>query len=318
MEFLMQRINEHIRVKDDAIATTATATEKPNSVAVDRRVVGKVHSVGEIRGEPYIRWLAKLGDTQRGFNLRYCCTFHEERGHQTEDCVLLKQHLEKLVKAGHLDHYIDGGMRAALQGQAEPNAIATLDTAPQGVINVINGIIELARVCELRGMIKKAEHKREVLSIQPAMKKCKTEIKDVLTFSSKDLERIQVPHNDALVVTLRVKDFNIKRILVNLGSSVESMYYDAFKQMKLEDKDLAPATSHLVDFNSQPEWPIGKIILPIKVGSVTKQVELWVLKVPSTYNLILGKGWLHTIQVVASTYHQVLRFSALAGQVEEV
>ncbi|GMP87869.1 hypothetical protein CsSME_00040070 [Camellia sinensis var. sinensis] len=43
--------------------------------------------------------------------------------------------------------------------------------------------------------------------------------------------------------------------------------------MKLEDKDLAPATSPLVGFNSQPEWPIGKIILPIKAGSSRKHDE---------------------------------------------
>ena len=106
-------------------------------------------------------------------------------------------------------------MRAAPQGQAEPNSLVVLDAAPQGVINVIHGIIEPARVCELRGTIKKAEHMREVLSVQPAVKKGKTEEKDVLTFSSKDLERIQMPHNDALVVTLRVKDFDIKRILID-------------------------------------------------------------------------------------------------------
>ncbi|XP_028091546.1 uncharacterized protein LOC114309042 [Camellia sinensis] len=198
------------------------------------------------------------------------------------------------------------------------NGLTVLDAAPQGIINVIHGIIEPARVCEQRWMIKKAEHVREVLSIQPAVKKRKTEEKDVLTFSSKDLERIQMPHNDALMVTLRVKYFDIKRILVDQGSSVEIMYYDAFRQMKLEDKDLAPVTSSLVGFNSQPKWPIGKIILPVKAGSVTKQVEFWVLKVPSTYNLILDRGWLHAIQAVASIHHQVLRFPTPAGQIEEV
>ncbi|XP_028052244.1 uncharacterized protein LOC114256762 [Camellia sinensis] len=44
MESLMQQIKEHIRVEDDAV--TATATRKANSVAVDRRIAGKVHSVG--------------------------------------------------------------------------------------------------------------------------------------------------------------------------------------------------------------------------------------------------------------------------------
>ncbi|XP_028117727.1 uncharacterized protein LOC114315307 [Camellia sinensis] len=144
---------------------------------------------------------------------------------------------------------------------------------------------------------------REVLYVQPAVKKGKTEVKDIMTFSSNDLERIQTPHNDTLVVTFRVKDFDIRRILIDQESSVEIMYYDAFKLMKLKDKDLAPITSPLVGFNSQPEWSIRKIILPVKVGSITMQVEFWVLKLPSTYNLILGRGWLHAMQAVASTYH---------------
>ncbi|XP_028086715.1 uncharacterized protein LOC114287535 [Camellia sinensis] len=137
-------------------------------------------------------------------------------------------------------------------------------------------------------MIKKAEHMREVLFVQPAVNNGKTKMNDVISFSSRDLDRIQTPHNDALVVTLRVKDFDIRRILIDQDSSVEIMYYDAFKQLKLYDKDLAPATLPLVGFNLQLEWSVGKIILPFKARSVVKQVEFWVLKVPSIYNLILG------------------------------
>lgn len=156
---------------------------------------------------------------------------------------------------------------------AEPSGLDDLETPPQGVVNVIHSIVEPARVCELREMIKKAKHMREILSVQPAIKGGKTEEKNVLSFSSRDLERIQTPHNDALVVTLRVRDFDVKRILIDQDSSVEIMYYAAFKQLKLRDADLAPTTSPLVGFNSQPQWPMGKIILPVKTGSVVKQVE---------------------------------------------
>ncbi|XP_028120278.1 uncharacterized protein LOC114317728 [Camellia sinensis] len=159
---------------------------------------------------------------------------------------------------------------------------------------------------------------REVLSVQPATKRGKIEEKNVICFSSRDLERIQAPHNDALVVTLRIRDFDVKRILIDHGSSVEIMYYDAFKQLKLQDTDLALITSPLVGFNSQPEWLMGKIILPIKIESVVQQVEFWVLTVPSTYNLTLGRGWFHAMQAVVSTYHQVMRFPSAIGEVEEI
>ena len=87
------------------------------------------------------------------------------------------------------------------------------------------------------------------------------------------------------------------------------MYYETFKQLQQEDKDLAPAVSPLIGFNSMPEWPVGKIILSVRARSMTKQVEFLVLKVPSTYNIILGRTWLHAMRAVASTYHQVMWFS---------
>ncbi|XP_028055991.1 uncharacterized protein LOC114260136 [Camellia sinensis] len=190
MELLMQRINEHIRVEDDATASTV----KTNPVAMDKRVAGKVHVVGqetnrpndraresdrgpdcrnrgkghlndradyphddaadvnrklntrtgittvfkipiyrilsEIRDEVYVRFPVKLGDEQKGFNPRHRCTFHRERRHRTEDYLPLKQHLEKLVAVGHLDRYIDGGVRAAHHAPAEPSGLADLEAPP--------------------------------------------------------------------------------------------------------------------------------------------------------------------------------------------
>ncbi|XP_028098557.1 uncharacterized protein LOC114298216 [Camellia sinensis] len=158
----------------------------------------------------------------------------------------------------------------------------------------------------------------EVLSVQPTVKKGKTEAKNVILFSDKDIARLQNPHNDALVVTLHIKNFDIKQILIDQGNSCEIMYYGTFKQLKLEDKDLAPATSPLVGFNSILEWLVGKIILLVKAGTMTKQVEFWMLKVPSTYNIILERAWLHAMQAIASTYHQVMQFPNEDGMIEEI
>ncbi|XP_028103699.1 uncharacterized protein LOC114302818 [Camellia sinensis] len=283
MESLLQRINEQIRVNDDAVS----ATEKAYPIVEDRKVAGKVHSIGQEDNRPNDRSKDQCRGSNRDDRNK---GRRNDRADAPRDA---KEDAKRKLKA----------RTGITTGQTEPNGMAALEAAPQGVINVIHGIIEPVRVCELRGMIKKAEHMREVLSDQPAVKKGKTEEKDILTFSRRDLERIQMPHNDALVVTLHVKDFDIKRFLIDQESSVKIMYYDTFKQMKLEDKDLAPATSPLVGFNSQPEWSVGKIILPVKAGSVIKQVELWVLKVPSTYNLILGRWWLYAMQAVVSTYY---------------
>ena len=69
----------------------------------------------------------------------------------------------------------------------------------------------------------------------------------------------------------------------------------------------------LFGFNANPEYSLGKIRLPVRAGSQTVDVEFVVVKLPSPYNLIMRRTWLHTIQVIPSTYHQLLRFPTEHG-----
>ena len=47
------------------------------------------------------RW----GDYSRRNQNRYC-TYHWDKGHTTEQCKVLKDHLEYLVKAGYLKEFV--------------------------------------------------------------------------------------------------------------------------------------------------------------------------------------------------------------------
>ncbi|XP_028114251.1 uncharacterized protein LOC114312001 [Camellia sinensis] len=61
----------------------------------------------KIKREPFFVWLPKmLGDPARR-NQKLRCTYHQDRGHMTQNCRALKQHLEDLVAARHLRDYID-------------------------------------------------------------------------------------------------------------------------------------------------------------------------------------------------------------------
>ena len=50
----------------------------------------------------------------------------------------------------------------------------------------------------------------------------------IIGFSKEDARRLHNPHDDALVFSLRVGDYNMHRVLVNNGSSVDILYYLAF------------------------------------------------------------------------------------------
>ena len=53
----------------------------------------------------------------------------------------------------------------------------------------------------------------------------------IIGFSEDDARRLHHPHDDALVVNIRVGDYNIHRMLVDNGSSADILYYPAFQQM---------------------------------------------------------------------------------------
>ena len=71
------------------------------------------------------------------------------------------------------------------------------------------------------------------------------------------------PHNDALVVTLRIGGYDVKRVLMDQGSGVEIMYLDLFKGLNLKPKDLEKYDSLLVGFDGRNVIPRGMIRLPV-------------------------------------------------------
>ena len=84
-----------------------------------------------------------------------------------------------------------------------------------------------------------------------------------MSFSDEDkIETIQ-PHDDALVVTLKIGGYDVKRVLVDQGSGVKIMYPDLYKGLNLKFEDLTAYDSPLVSFDGKVVIPRGQIRLPV-------------------------------------------------------
>ena len=94
-------------------------------------------------------------------------------------------------------------------------------------------------------------------------KRVKTNVPLVLSFSDADKQGTIQPHDDALVVTLRIGGYDVKRVMVDQGSVVEIMYLDLYKGLGLKPEDLTTYSSPLVSFEGKMVVPKGQIRLPV-------------------------------------------------------
>ena len=129
-------------------------------------------------------------------------------------------------------------------------------------------------------------------------------IDDPIFFPPINPSRVIVPHHDALVLTLCINDFDVHRVLVDLGSAVDLLQLPVFRQMNISLDRLSSAGRILSSFNRATTVTMGDITLPVRAGPVVQQVLFSVVEDLGLYNAIVGRAWLHAMKVVLSTYHQ--------------
>ena len=88
----------------------------------------------------------------------------------------------------------------------------------------------------------------------------------IIGFSKEDARRLHHPHNNALVVSLRVEDYNMHRVLVDNGSLADILYYLAFQQTRINRERLIPTNAPLVGFGGSRVFPLGAVTLSVVVG----------------------------------------------------
>ena len=148
------------------------------------------------------------------------CQYHQDRGHTTEDCRTLRSHLEQLVREGRLKQILHqpNGLRGQKGSRFQGNAFSR---APSGTINVIFTAPGRTGSHPSREMF---VAQPPVEDSRPEPKRARVENRPLMSFFEEDKVGTIQPHDDALVVTLRIRGYDVKMVLVDQGSGAEIMY----------------------------------------------------------------------------------------------
>ena len=285
------------------------------------RELGGVHTgfnepiyriMAEMKNKLFFIWPTLLGGDPSKRDPNKYCSYHKDKGYMTERCYSLKQHLEELAKAGHLRRYLGDGQK---QHYHEGPIVAQNTKPAARVIEMIHTSRPSGQSYNrLRTDLKKAQHLREVFQVVEGSVISKKPITDLpsneeqIFFSDEDLRDVQTPHDDPLVVKLRIGNSDVKRVLIDQGSCSEIMYPDLFHRLGLKPSDLQHYDALLVGFSGESIRPMGWITITVHRGPISLDTEFLVVDMPSPYITIMGRRWLHKLKAVPSSLHQKLRF----------
>ena len=113
-----------------------------------------------------------------------------------------------------------------------------------------------------------------------------------------------------------INNFDVRRVLVDPGSTADLLQQPAFRQMNIAFDRLSSTSRILFGFNRATIVTIGDIALLVKAGPVVQQVLFSVVENLGPYNAIVGRAWLHAMKVVPSTYHQMISYLTSVGQID--
>ena len=134
-------------------------------------------------------------------------------------------------------------------------------------------------------------------------KRARVELPLVMGFSDEDNIGTIQSNDDALVITLRIGGYDVKRVMVDQDSVAKIMYPDLYKGLNLKAKDLTPYSSSLVSFKGKIIIPKGQVRLPVQTGLEVVEVDFIVVDAYSPYTAIVARPWFHTLGAVSSTLH---------------
>nr|XP_009595067.1 uncharacterized protein LOC104091438 [Nicotiana tomentosiformis] len=263
------RYESKIRIEDDQLDHRSSRSHFQSYERADERgnkgfqsSDSSVELVLVMRNIKEVRFLKPIRSDPSQRDPNIWREFHGTHGHRTGDCRHLREEVATLLKNGYLREFLSDRAKknyGKIWDVAGPSKMAT--RSPRIMISIIFG------GDKVNGVIFLAAKKTKILLTHG--KRIREVSKYDTTFTEEDVDALLLPHNDALVISLNVLDFKIKRVLVDPGSLANIAQWRVLEQAKLtENIDLV--TKLLDEFNLTSVMTRGEILLPTHAEGVTK------------------------------------------------
>lgn len=139
-----------------------------------------------------------------------------------------------------------------------------------------------------------------------------------ITFSTEDMLLDRKKHNRPLYLTGYIGETRLPRVQIDPGSAINVMPLRALAYLGIPTSRLSHTKVTILGYNADSQRAFGKIRLKCQTGDLKTEVTCYVIDGDTSYNLLLGRPWIHSNNVVPSALHQCFKYVDEKGQVHRV
>jgi len=115
-------------------------------------------------------------------------------------------------------------------------------------------------------------------------------------------------HDRPLYYTGYISLICIERVQVDSGSALSIIPKRLLYFLSILLYRLSIITMMIYGFNAGSSHPLEKIRLRCRIGNLKSEVTCYVINADTSYNLLLGRPWIHANWIVPSTLHQYFKY----------
>ncbi|GAU22857.1 hypothetical protein TSUD_282240 [Trifolium subterraneum] len=250
------------------------------------------------------------------------CAYHRCKDHYTERCFRLRDLIEDLIRSGHLRKFLEDAAKGQVaipkqipnQQKGENDNINKGEKHRVAVNTIYGGFAGGGEVNSAR----KRYVRRSRFEVCSVGSLTFPHTPDIL-FNPEDARDV-IPHDDdPLVIQVQILNCDVKRVLIDLGSSADILYWNAYKAIRLSDEQLNPYSGTLVGFAGEQVDVMGHIALYTTFGedenAKTIKVRYLVVKTLFTsYNIIIGRPTFNALGISKAEVSEKALSSALVQE----
>ena len=105
-----------------------------------------------------------------------------------------------------------------------------------------------------------------------------------------------------------IREQKANRILTDDGSAVNILPLNTMKELGVPLDELSQSRLMIQGFNRDGQRAFGKVKLELFIDDMESNALFHVIDAKMTYNMLLGRPWIHQNGVVSSTLHQCFKY----------